>query len=260
MCPGFELGVWREDALVRDVFDRHLISFASRYSDFKQVDADSAPEMLRNAAKSIYQTDKYGRRGEFGELFLHAILRDVFRSEPAISKLYFTDGPNETVKGFDAVHIVTIEDDIELWLGEVKYYKSVTKAIADVTNELALHLDAGYLRGEFIAVVRKIDPQWPYAERLSRLLDENTSLDEIFDAVTVPILLTYDSTTVAKNTKLCDDYVHALRDETEAAWQKLCDKVSPEWRVRLRLILMPLKSKESLTLKMHEKLVIWQSI
>jgi len=260
MCPGFELDVWREDALVRDVFDRHLISFASSYSEFKQVDADSAPEALRNAAKSIYQTDKYGKRGEYGELFLHAILRDVFKSEPAVSKLYFKDGPNDTVKGFDAVHIVSIEDGIELWLGEVKYYKDVARAVADVTSELALHLEPDYLRGEFIPVVRKVDPAWPYADQLNRLLDENTSLDEIFDAVTVPVLLTYDSDAVAKSTRVCDAYVQLLEQEAEAAWQKLSGKISASWRVRLRLILMPLKDKESLTDRMHKKLVLWQNI
>lgn len=260
MCPGYEREKWREDQLVQDVFDRHLISFASSYSTHTSIDADSAAKAVRTAARAIYQTDKYKKRGEFGELFLHAILRDVFDSEPAVSKIFFKDGPNETVKGFDAVHVIDSGQEIELWLGEVKFYRDLQKAIYDVTSELALHLKTDYLRNEFVAVMHKIDTASPYADRLNRLLDENTSLDEIFDAVTIPILLTYESEAVATNTCLCETYTAALKAEAEDAWTRLSSKVSDTWKVRIRLILMPLSSKDSIVAKMDEKLKIWQMI
>ena len=34
----------------------------------------------------------------------------------AISKVFFKDSPNDTVKGFDAVHVVESLDGLELWL------------------------------------------------------------------------------------------------------------------------------------------------
>src|SRR3712207_6996007 len=59
-------------------------------------------------------SEKYSKRGEFGELLLHSVIRDVFHSEPAISKIFFKDSANDTVKGFDAVHVVEVEGSLEL--------------------------------------------------------------------------------------------------------------------------------------------------
>jgi hypothetical protein len=68
--------------------------------------------LVKQAAKTVYTTDKYQRRGEFFELLPHALLREVFNSEPAISKIYYKSATIETVKGFDAVHIVEAGNDL----------------------------------------------------------------------------------------------------------------------------------------------------
>jgi hypothetical protein len=36
----------------------------------------------------VYTTEKFKRRGEFGELLLHAVIRELWETEPAVSKLY----------------------------------------------------------------------------------------------------------------------------------------------------------------------------
>lgn len=120
-CVGYEDSRWRAEELVRDFFNRHLTSFALNYSEWKKIDGDSAARALSRSARMVYTTDKYQRRGEFGELFLHGILRDFYDAEPAVSKIYFADGPNETAKGFDSVHVVVRSDgELDLWLGEAK--------------------------------------------------------------------------------------------------------------------------------------------
>jgi len=63
-------------------------------------------------------SDKYKKRGEIGELLLHVICREVFKTYPAITKYFYKDSANNTVKGFDAVHVVVGGDGLELWLGE----------------------------------------------------------------------------------------------------------------------------------------------
>lgn len=260
VCPGYEQMVWRAEALARDTFDRHLASFALPYSDLRNINETTAAALLRRAAKAVYATEKYTKRGEFGELLLHAICRDIFNSEPAISKITFKDSANDTVKGFDSVHVVDAGGELELWLGEVKFYDNLTKAIYDVTQELADHLDGDFLRGEFVAVVNKLDPAWPHTPRIERLLDENTALDEVFDVLTVPVLLTYDSGVVSGHNTLCDEYIAALTEEAQGAWDNFSSKCDSGWKVRLRLILLPLLSKARLVELMQQRLLAWQQV
>jgi 8-oxo-dGTP pyrophosphatase MutT (NUDIX family) len=260
VCPGYEAGRWRSEELARDVFDRHLINFALHYSDASKVSSATAAADLRRAARTLYDTDKYKKRGEFGELLIHAVACDVFDSTPAISKIFFKDGPNETVKGFDLFHVVEAGEDLELWLGEVKFYQNLSRAIREVVEELRIHLDSHYLRGEFVAILNKLDDSWPHSRRVARMLDENVSLDEIFDRITIPVLLTYDSTAVAANSRVSTEYIEALREEAMHAWRSFASKCASTWNVTLRLILMPLESKDALVDIMHKKLEIWRQI
>ncbi|MEI3544396.1 MAG: Hachiman antiphage defense system protein HamA [Alistipes communis] len=39
-------------------------------------------DRLQEAAKTVYTTDKYKKRGEFGELILHLLLRDFCNTIP----------------------------------------------------------------------------------------------------------------------------------------------------------------------------------
>ena len=67
------------------------------------------------------------KRGEFGELLLHLILREFKRTIPLISKVYFKDSASVPAHGFDAVHIST--DEKILWLGESKLYDDSKEGI-----------------------------------------------------------------------------------------------------------------------------------
>ena len=119
-------------------------------------------------------------------------MREAIGTEPAISKIFFKDSVNATVKGFDAVHVLDTPDGLELWIGEVKFYTSITKAIADVVPELEAHFRDDYLRKEFILITGKLDPSWSCTERVADLLHRNRSLDEVVSSIVVPVLLTYD--------------------------------------------------------------------
>lgn len=248
--------------MVQDLFDRHLLSFALNYTELEAVNDESASSSLRKAAQSVYGTQKYQRRGEFGELILHAILRDFFGAQPAVSKIYFKDGPNDTVKGFDSVHIVETEDntDVELWLGEVKFYSSLSAGIRDVTDELKAHLSPSFLRTEFVAVTNKLDAGWPHSARVREMLDEKTSLDEIAGSLVVPILLTYDSSTVSLHDAISDEYLTGLKEEALAAVETMSEKLEIDLRIRVEAILMPLRDKKRLVNLFHQKLQIWRHI
>lgn len=241
-CVGYERSRWRGRELVRDFFRRHLTSFALSYSEWKKVDGDSAAEALSRAARMVYATDNYQRRGEFGELFLHGILRDFYGAEPAVSKIYYADGPNETAKGFDAVHVVANEEGrLDLWLGEAKLYESMTGAIREVIRSINDHVSDDFLRREFLAVTNKFDGSWEHRETLIELLDENASLDLIVERLVMPVLVTFKSTAIAGFDEVCDEYIAALTEEARDAWQKFRDQLAVDFPITIHFIVLPLE-------------------
>lgn len=254
---GYENGEWRAQQLASYMFD-WLPEFALTYSEYASLNHVDAIPKIRRAAAVIYNTEKYGKRGEFGELLLHIAIRQTFHTVPAISKVYYKDAGNDTVKGFDAVHVIVSEKSLELWLGEAKFYEDAGQAVASVVQEIQQHTHRDYLRDEFTLIRNKIDPTWPHADRLKKLLDPNTSLDEVFDVACIPVLLTYDSNVVAAHVKKSDEFLAQLSDEVRAHHKKFCGAL--ECKVRVHLFLLPMKTKKVLLAALHEMLQAWQKI
>lgn len=248
---GYENSEWRYKAVVDYLFD-WLLEFALKYSELEDVNSVTAAKMLNEAARTVYTTDKYKKRGEFGELLLHALIRETFDSHPAISKIYYKTAANETVKGFDAVHVVENSDRLELWLGEVKFYKDAKAAIRDVVAELEAHTQNDYLRAEFILISGKIDTNWPHSKKIKDLLSERKSLDSIFDHICFPVLLTYESDIIATNVCECEAFKTSLNEELETLYQYFLDRSLPE--IRIHLFLVPIADKDKLVEALQLKL------
>lgn len=248
---GYEAGSYRNNDLADYLFE-WLPEFAMKYSELEEFNSGTAMRMIRKAARTVYTTDKYGKRGEFGELLLHALLREVFNSEPAISKIFYKSATNETVKGFDAVHIVEGDEGLELWLGEVKFYKNATSAIRDITSEIIDHTKHDYIKDEFILIDNKIDSRWKHSTEVHDLISGRKSLDEVFSRVCIPALLTYESKCIADHSKACDQFREALTEELEALHVKFSEKDQPE--VRVHVFLVPLHEKAELVTNLHQKL------
>ena len=99
-CVGYERGEWRADQLAEHAMD-WLPEFALSPTECEKMNHANSVAFLRRAAKAVYESKKFENRGEFGELFLHIAIRQVFDSVPAISKIYYKTANNETVKGFE---------------------------------------------------------------------------------------------------------------------------------------------------------------
>ena len=257
-CAGYENGAWRRRQLSEHLIE-WLPEFALRYSEWQGLKHHNAVRMFAKAAKSIYTSKKFKARGEFGEILLHAMIRQKFNTIPAISKYFYKDANNDTVKGFDAVHVVTDGDDLELWLGEVKFYESLSDAIGEIVGELQAHIAADYLRSEFAAITNKIDESSPFSSKLKKLLDKNTSLDEVFARTCIPLLVTYDSKVLASHTQVSQQFDSAFRAEVLDSYKKLSAKLPglPK-ELRVHVLLFPLESKKALIKEMDEVLKSWQ--
>lgn len=260
VCAGFESELWRESQLAQHLIE-WLPEFALDFSELRELGPHNAVPMLRKAARVIYTSEKYQKRGEFGEILLHALIRQECKSEAAISKVYFKTAVNDTVKGFDAVHVCAQTDGLELWLGEAKFYNDLRGAVREVLVELQDHLAADYLRTEFLLIENKIDNEWEHAPALKALLHRNTSLDSIFKRLCIPIMLTYDSACIDRHKALDEAYIADFVAEVNQAHalleSGLRDKSVPA-DVRLHLFVVPVRSKADLVKLLDQELKKWQ--
>jgi|AntDeeMinimDraft_5_1070356.scaffolds.fasta_scaffold05186_2 hypothetical protein len=257
LCVGYELGSWREKQLADHAME-WLPEFALTHRELEGIESSNLVKLMRRAAANVYATEKFQKRGEFGELLLHAAIRQVFGSLPAISKIYYKTARNDTVKGFDAVHVVPGDEGLELWLGEVKFYKDINKAISDVVQELHDHTQRDYLKDEFLLITGKIDESWPHSHELKSLLSPNTSLDDVFSKAVIPVLLTYNSKCVGEYEACSSEYCMQFEAEVRHYYDKFANQKLPN--VTIELFLMPLSDKQSLITCLHQKLEAWKKI
>ena len=254
LCAGYERGVWRKADLVDHLFE-YLLEFALKWSQLQQINSATAVRMIQEAARRVYESEKYGSRGEFGELLLHAALRSHFNSEPAVSKLFYKTGDNDTVKGFDCVHVVEQDetDGLELWLGEAKFYADITDAMQKAIASLKELTETKRLKREFVLIRGLVDDAWPYTEEF-KALTEGKSLDEVFDVLRIPVLLTYDSEAVNDHDRVCTEYEAALREEVEGIFNRFKGNERLPKDIFIHLILVPLKDKDELNEALHSRL------
>ena len=102
--------------------------------------------------------EKYLKRGEFGEVILHLLLRDFIETVPLISKIHFKDADGITIHGFDAVHIgpsVLNHSERSLYLGESKLYNCGKTGVRELINDIKNHFKRDFLRREFALISKK---------------------------------------------------------------------------------------------------------
>lgn len=258
LCAGYEAGAWRADAFAKSLI-RSLPQFVLPIEEWENFNTATGVEQLSRAARAIYTTNKYQHRGEVGELLLFSIMREHYDSEPIISKFYFKSSSNDTVKGFDAVHVVSSDKGPELWLGEVKFYTRLSAAMRDVLAELNDHLEIDYLRDEFLWIDHKIGDGTVHAAEVRRLLDDSTSLDEVFKVLHIPILLTYKSKTIGNFSVADEAYEQAIVEELSENFDTFHAKGLPK-NIDIHLFLVPLAGKARLLKAFDDRLKALQQL
>ena len=296
---GFDYDEFRQDKLIELILDV-LVDFSFGFHE-GILENNYNRRKLKEAARSIYKIDsfkesrkkyidedseyddiedKYLKRGEFGELILHLLLRDFHNSLPLLSKIHFKDSRGHTVHGFDAVHIAPDINDkskFSLWLGESKLYKDGKSGVKELTKDISEHFKNSYLRDEFVLVSKKIDigfytleqfkdlnKQEEYKDFLSkkdewlRKIDEKEKLQDILSSVTVPLLCTYTSNTFNKYTnETTKEFIESLEKEVEEIEKYFYDHLSipkPVTDLNIILLLLPLPSKKDLVKYLHKEL------
>lgn len=255
---GFDQNKFRLQPLLDIVMDV-VPEFAFGHYEAKGIPYTAIANKLREAAKTIYTTEKYQKRGEFGEIVLHLLLRDFYNTIPLVSKIYFKDSGNMAVHGFDGVHI-TIEGEIKkLWLGESKFYGSGTEGISALLKDVKEHFKEDYLRAEFNLISRKIHDDTPEVEHWKQLMHRHKRLDEIFQSVCIPLVCTYTSDIFKSHIDQTKEYLEAFEKECRELKAEF-DKKNIHTNLEIILMLLPVPSKDDLNTEFHKRLNSAQNI
>jgi len=254
---GFDQNKFRLQPLV-DVIRNVIPEFALGYHCGK-ISQTEIIERLKEAAETVYLTDKYQSRGEFGELILHLLLRDFHESIPLLSKIYFKDAHNVPVHGFDGVHVTLEENEKKLWLGESKLYSSGSQGVKDLAEDLHKHVNADYLRKEFTLISRKIPDDFPEVDHWHRLMDKHQKLDIIFSNIVIPMACTYSSALFEQHCSETEAYVDDFLNECHQLNEKFNDlKIATN--IEVILMLLPVPDKNQLNTELDKRLKAMQQI
>ncbi len=218
---------------------------------------------LDNPLIDVSVADRFLRRGEFGELILHLLLRDFHETIPLISKIYFRDSFGTAVHGFDSVHIQ--ENTKSLWLGESKLYTDGKKGVAALIDDIKEHFTNGYLDSEFAIITRKVHllDNIPQKDYWLDLLNSSTTLRDQLNNIYIPLLCTYESDNFKKHN---DEKIQAFIDDYEKEVRELkkyFDKNNDhplKSNLHIIVLLFPIQSKKELVVNLHRILSKLQSL
>ena len=209
---------------------------------------------------------KYLKRGEFGELILHLLLRDFHNTIPLMSKIYFKDVDGSTIHGFDGVHIQPKSKT--LWLGESKLYTDGKHGIRELINDIKGHFKDDYLRREFALISKKLKLEGngdniTEKEYWISLMDKNTKLENLLNSINIPLVCTYTSDNFTKyNDEFLTEFVNDYKKEVKFLEEYFNKKNNHPLKAHLNIILLlfPVKNKNELVKRMHKKLDHLQKI
>lgn len=93
--------------------------------------------------------------GFYGEVLLDLVLRSYFGTDVLLARGYlYSPIENSEVKGFDAFHLTEKDGQIDLWLGEAKFYQNYKAAISSVLKKIEFSLSDSYVNRNLLALIQ----------------------------------------------------------------------------------------------------------
>jgi hypothetical protein len=251
MCPDFELGSWRCKRLADHIFDwlpdvalRPREREALLYEPYKQ---------LAQSCRRFFDVTNAEKRGEIGEVLIHAICRQEFGTIPFMVRLFYKMRTNDSVTSIDVAHLCFNEHsgDVELWLGEAKLYDDLDQARYRALQSIRALWDPDFLQEMKALVGPKVEPSVAHAEALTWLFADETSLDQLINRIVIPICIACDHPTTLNATERTDEYIAAISDELAKLRKYFLECVPVD--VRFVCIFVPLNNKENLEQAVNDK-------
>ena len=235
-----------------------MIDWVSDYAldeaTLKEIKHTNLWNTLQIAMERLYNTEKYEKRGEFGELFLHAVSREFFDTVPISWRVFYKTSPNDVVKGFDLVHAREADNGKqEIWFGEAKTYKNAKSAISAAIRSINGHLDRGFLSSQKFLLGAQVPSTYPHRAEVVKLFDKNTSLDLLIERAVFPIGVVAESPSLKGYSGSKTDYQKSIEEEFEILSEKLSEK-SFNLPIEFRLFYLPIIDKKELLKCFHKRI------
>lgn len=267
-----------------DKITQVLYEFAFGFHEGEVTDNKEIFTKLVEAAQSIYKIDgfqkakdlylndgaitddvhdKFLRRGEFGELILHLLLRDFHNTIPLLSKVYFKDSFGHTVHGFDAVHIEPKSKT--LWLGESKLYTDGKAGVKALIQDIEDHFKSDYLNSEFLIISKKLKhfDNIPEKDDWLDLMSKSTKLIDQLASINIPLLCTYNCNLFSSHSdENTSEFIAEYEKEMRELKKYFDDNYNHSLKTKLNiiLILFPVQNKVELVKGLHNKLSTIQQL
>lgn len=254
-CAGYELETWR----CRQ-FANHLVEWLPDYALVEEELNISHGNMyvkMQQAAVRVYTSEKYKKRGEVGEISIHAICRDYFGTIPISPRVFYKSASNDPVKAFDMVHARLRRKGVELWLGESKLFANAQRAVAEAIRSVKLHLEQGFLSNQKLLLGPQIPKTTPRYSEIMDLFKSQTSLDHFLASAVFVIGILCDSSALKSNKALSDAY----RAEVAAELNEISEKIKASGlttKLRFLVLYVPLADKEALVNEFDRRLKAFQ--
>jgi len=250
LCPDFEFGSWRYKQLAEHLFD-WLPDVALRPRE-REAYLYEPNKTLARSCRRLFDTDEPSKRGEIGEILLHAACRQEFGTAPIVARLFYKMRTNDSVTSVDVAHVVMNDDgELELWLGEAKLYDNVQAARYKAFASIEPLWDPQFLTEMKALIGPKIDEKAPYEKELAWLFEEETSLDEIVRRIVIPICIAADFDDTKSATTRDSAYLQSVKDELAAAASYMEERIPA--KVNFVTIFVPLDCKTKLETAMNDR-------
>lgn len=251
LCPDFQFGSWRYKQLAKHLFDwlpdvalRPRERDALIHEPFKQ---------LAKSCHRLFDVEDPERRGEIGEILLHAICRQEFETAPFVARLFYKMRTNDSVTSVDVVHVLfnPITEKLELWLGEAKLHDDLNSAKYKALKSVEPLWSEDFLEEMKALIGPKIEGQAPHVQELNWLFEEETSLDQIVDRLVIPICLACNFEATESTSTRSEEYVAKVAAELADLRAYFKERVPVE--VRFICIFVPMDCKEKLETEFNAK-------
>jgi len=276
--------IFRFDAFA-DAIIEAIPEYVFAHYENPNISQTQAVSKVREAAKSIYKIKEYAlmrkvclendtaaqaqlsqlpfhKRGEFGELLLHLLLREFHGTIPLISKVYFKDSTGTPAHGFDSVHVSPNEQI--LWLGESKFYGNSKQGISALVDDIKTHFCKEYLDEQILVIKKNLEcNDIPGRNDWINTLNNTTKLNDKIQMINIPLLCTYPHDIYSLYSNLaCADAVTYHETDVRGLKQFFDSKNDHALKDRLNIILMllPIQDKAALVKKLHTKLWYMQNM
>ena len=237
---------------------------------YKNIQIPRDHKKFFNACEKLYKDPKARntkKEGDLGEIILHTLLRKYVGTIPFAGRFYFAVDKNTSPKSFDIVHVLPDESKNILVLGESKMYADAKGGIDALADDIKKHFNADYIRKQFVKISEAVSsdnlidqetivkPMIRTIEDWEYMLRKEKTLENVIDALYVPLLCTYNYDKYNEYTSLCEQFIKEYEIHIGELYNYFDNKniIRPAC-LNILLMLFPVPSKDILIEEYYKRI------